>query len=156
MRYAFRLNGQSQFYDGDLTQRLLDVIRIDFGLMGTKEGCQEGECGACLVFIDGDIYNACLVPMGNVISRSVETIEHFSTTDAYARIANAYQTQGAVQCGYCTPGMVMATHALLKSGKGHTLEEVQLELSGNLCRCTGYQSIFGAIQILVKEDKCDD
>lgn len=150
MKYTFHLNGQSISYEGDLSRRLLDVLRIDHGLTGTKEGCQEGECGACLVFIDGDIYNSCLVPLGNVIDRHVETIEHFSQTEAYHRIAQAYLEMGAVQCGYCTPGMVMATQALLKTGKVYGLEDIKMALSGNLCRCTGYQSIFAAIETLTK------
>lgn len=151
MRYEFMLNGTSYMVEGDLTRRLLDVIREDHGLMGTKESCQEGECGACLVFIDDEIYNSCLVPIGNVIDHSVVTIEHFSKSTDYERIAKAYLDTGAVQCGYCTPGMVMATQALLKQNKMFTLDEIKLELSGNLCRCTGYQTIFEAVEKLLEE-----
>lgn len=155
MRNEYILNGTSFRVEGDLTRRLLDVIRDDHSLMGTKESCQEGECGACLVFIDDEIYNSCLVPIGNVIDHSVVTIEDFSKTVDYERIAKAYLDTGAVQCGYCTPGMVMATQALLKQKKRFTLDEIKLELSGNLCRCTGYQTIFEAVEKLMEEVHTD-
>lgn len=135
----------------DLTRRLLDFIRIDCGLTATKESCQEGECGACLVLVDGEIYNSCLLPVGNLVSKSVITLECFSKSKIYKAIENAYLEEGAVQCGFCTPGMVMATYALLKKNSNHTLESIRLDLSGNLCRCTGYQTIFKAIEKLIKE-----
>lgn len=153
--YQYILNGQNKKVDCELSRRLLDVIRIDEGLTGTKEGCQEGECGACLVFIDGEIFNSCLVPMANVIGKSVVTIEAFSQTEEYRRIENAFLACGAVQCGFCTPGMVMATAALLKSGLPLDQESVRIGLSGNLCRCTGYQTIFEAVCSL-KESGCQD
>ncbi len=145
------LNGDPVIVEGDLTRRLLDFIRNEQGLMGSKEGCQEGECGACLVFIDDDIFNACLVPIGNVIGRRVTTIEAFSKTDRYQAIEKAYLETGAVQCGYCTPGMVMATEAILRKNQALSLEAIQLELSGNLCRCTGYQTIFEAVRRLLNK-----
>lgn len=144
----FILNGNPTEVPDDLTRRLLDIIRVDQGLTGTKESCQEGECGACLVLVDDEIYNSCLVPVGNVIDRYVITIEDFSKSDIYKKIEDAFLDAGAVQCGFCTPGMVMATYALIKTGKKYTLEEIKLALSGNLCRCTGYQMIFKAVQIL--------
>ncbi|MBM7561733.1 (2Fe-2S)-binding protein [Fusibacter tunisiensis] len=147
----FKLNTQEVEVPKDLTRRLLDVIRVDQGLTGTKESCQEGECGACMVLIDDEIYNSCLVPVGNVIGKSVETIEQFKEREIYKRIEEAFVKAGAVQCGFCTPGMVMATYALLKTGEKHSLEDVKLALSGNLCRCTGYQTIFKAVQLLQEE-----
>ncbi len=146
--FEYRLNGELIKIEAnaDLTRRLLDVIRDDHGLTGTKEGCGEGECGACLVFIDGEIYNACLVPLANVIDQSVVTIEAYAKTEEFSRIAAAFSDAGAVQCGYCTPGMVMATSALLKKQPKPTLQDVKEGLSGNLCRCTGYQTIFEAVQ----------
>lgn len=153
--YQYTLNGEKKFIDYALSRRLLDVIRINEGLTGTKEGCQEGECGACLVFIDGEIFNSCLVPMSNVIGKSVVTIEAYSKTEEYRRIEKAFQDTGAVQCGYCTPGMVMATAALLKSGIPLDEESVRIGLSGNLCRCTGYQTIFEAVCSL-KESGCEN
>jgi carbon-monoxide dehydrogenase small subunit len=146
----FYLNGNQTNVPIDMTRRLLDVIRVDHGLTGVKESCQEGECGACLVLIDDEIYNSCLVPVGNAIDRHVETIEYFSQREVYHRIEQAFLDAGAVQCGFCTPGMVMATYALIKTGKIYTLDEIKLALSGNLCRCTGYQMIFEAIQNLQK------
>jgi carbon-monoxide dehydrogenase small subunit len=153
--YQYTLNGDKKSITCALSRRLLDVIRVDEGLTGTKEGCQEGECGACLVFIDGQIFNSCLVPMANVIDKSVVTIEAFSETAEYRRIEKAFLDIGAVQCGFCTPGMVMATSALLKSGLPLDQESVRIGLSGNLCRCTGYQTIFEAICSL-KEGGCRD
>ena len=146
-----QININHKYYDLplDLSRRLLDVIRIECGLTGTKESCQEGECGACLVLIDGEIYNACLMPVGNVIGKEVITIEAFSKSKIYKAIENAYLEEGAVQCGFCTPGMVMATYALLKKGPHQTLETIRRDLSGNLCRCTGYQTIFMAINKLL-------
>ncbi|MCK8060385.1 MULTISPECIES: (2Fe-2S)-binding protein [unclassified Fusibacter] len=143
---SFELNGKMINMGCELTRRLLDVLRIDFGLTGTKEGCQEGECGACLVFIDGQILNSCVVPVGNVIGKSVITIEGYAATEEYQRIERAFLEYGAVQCGYCTPGMVMAVGALLKSGQPLEDKTIKSALSGNLCRCTGYQTIFDAVK----------
>jgi carbon-monoxide dehydrogenase small subunit len=143
--YQFVLNGEKRFIECELSRRLLDVIRIDEGLTGTKEGCQEGECGACLVFIDDEIFNSCLVPMSNVVGKSVVTIEAYAKTEEYQRIERAFLEAGAVQCGYCTPGMVMAVSSLLRSGKPLDEDAVRMGLSGNLCRCTGYQTIFEAV-----------
>lgn len=153
--YEYILNGETKKIDCELSRRLLDVIRIDEGLTGTKEGCQEGECGACLVFIDGEIFNSCLVPMANVVDKSVVTIEAFAMTEEYQRIEKAFLDIGAVQCGFCTPGMVMATAALLKSGVPLDEDAVRIGLSGNLCRCTGYQTIFEAVCSL-RESGCQD
>lgn len=146
--YHFHLNGEEKSIDCELSRRLLDVIRIDEGLTGTKEGCQEGECGACLVFIDDEIFNSCLVPMSNVVGKSVITIEAYAKTEEYQRIETAFLEAGAVQCGYCTPGMVMAVAALIRSGRILDEETVRMGLSGNLCRCTGYQTIFKAVSSL--------
>lgn len=148
--YTYTLNGDIKSIPRDLSRRLLDVIRIDEDLTGTKEGCQEGECGACLVFIDDQLINACLVPMANVIDKSVVTVEAFAQTEDYQRIEKAFVESGAVQCGYCTPGMVMAVAALLKSGRSLDENTVREGLSGNLCRCTGYQTIFEAVKNLDK------
>lgn len=142
--YTYTLNGEVKTINVALSRRLLDVLRIDEGLTGTKEGCQEGECGACLVFIDDALMNACLVPMANVVGKRVVTIEAFSKTEQYKRIEDAFVKYGAVQCGFCTPGMVMAVEALLKSGAPLDEAAVRKGLSGNLCRCTGYQTIFEA------------
>jgi len=153
---TYILNGIEKEITCELTRRLLDVIRIDEGLTGTKESCQEGECGACLVLINDEIFNACLVPMGNVIGKSVVTIEAFAQTDQYKKIEKAFLEAGAVQCGYCTPGMVMATTNLLNSGVELNEATVKEGLAGNLCRCTGYTTIFEAVKSLSEERDADD
>lgn len=151
MKIDFILNGEAVSTESTYTRRLLDVIREDFDLIGTKEGCAEGECGACLVFMDDLLVNSCMVPMGNAVGKSIVTIEAFAKTDAYKAIENAFMSSGAVQCGYCTPGMVMAVFELFKKYKTPNLQQVKEGLSGNLCRCTGYQMIFEAVQMLVEE-----
>lgn len=148
MKIKFNLNNELVETETTLSKRLLDVIRENFDLTGTKEGCAEGECGACLVFVDDEIVNSCLVPIANVIGKKVVTIEAFAKTNDYKHIEGAFLKAGAVQCGYCTPGMVMAIHYLLRNNPNPSPEEVREGLSGNLCRCTGYQSIFEAVEFL--------
>lgn len=150
MKIKFELNHEVVEVETTLSKRLLDVIREDFDLIGTKEGCAEGECGACLVYVDDLLVNSCLVPIANVVDKQVITIEAFSKTKSYQKIEDAFVKAGAVQCGYCTPGMVMAVHELLKQYPNPTVEEVKEGLSGNLCRCTGYQSIFEAVNLLLE------
>ena len=150
MKINFKLNHENVIADTTLSKRLLDVIREDFNLTGTKEGCAEGECGACLVYVDDVLMNSCLVPMANVVDKHVLTIEAISKTDSYKKIEHAFIKAGAVQCGYCTPGMVLAVNELLKNNSNPNLDEVKEGLSGNLCRCTGYQSIFDAVQMLIE------
>jgi len=142
----FRLNGREVSASGDPLRRLLDVLREDFGLTGVKEGCGEGECGACAVLIDGRLVNSCLVPVGDVEGRSVLTVEGFRETDRYRAIAAAMEETGAVQCGFCTPGFVMAAEALLRKNPDPSVEEIREALSGNLCRCTGYHAIVYAVR----------
>jgi carbon-monoxide dehydrogenase small subunit/xanthine dehydrogenase small subunit len=121
-------------------RRLLDVLREECGLTGTKEGCGEGECGACTVLLDGQAVNACLVPFGQVRGRSVKTIEGLRGKHP---LQEAFVTEGGAQCGICTPGMIMAAVALPKDA---TLDDVRVGLAGNICRCTGYTGIYRAIQ----------
>jgi len=142
----FRLNGRKVSAAGDPLRRLLDVLREDFGLTGVKEGCGEGECGACAVLMDGELVNSCLVPLGDVEGRSVLTVEGFRDTDRYRAIAAAMEETGAVQCGFCTPGFVMAAEALLRRNPDPSVEEIREALSGNLCRCTGYHAIVHAVR----------
>jgi len=153
MKITFTLNGEPVTVETTLSMRLLDVIRNDLGLTGTKEGCGEGECGACQVYLDGKLVNSCLVPMNNVIGKEVLTIEGFAKTEAYKKIEEGYIEEGGVQCGFCTPGMVMATHALLRDNPHPNDAEIKEGLAGNICRCTGYQTIFKAIHKLAKEDE---
>lgn len=146
----FVLNGESVLIKTALSRRLLDVLREDFALTGTKEGCGEGECGACVVFLDGELVNSCLLPMHAVMHKDVLTIEGLAQTEHYHIIEEAFVTSGAVQCGFCTPGMVMATEYLLRKYKAPTEAQIKEGLSGNICRCTGYQTILEAVQKVFK------
>ncbi len=156
MIVEFKLNGEDVKVETGLAMRLLDVIRNDFDLKGTKEGCAEGECGACIVFLDGMIVNSCMMPMNNVIGKEVVTIEGFSKTERYKEIEKAFMVEGAVQCGFCTPGMVMATEGLLKLGISLTEEDIKVGLSGNICRSTGYEAIYRAVRKLTQEVVLND
>ena len=156
MIVEFKLNGENVKVETGLAMRLLDVIRNDFNLTGTKEGCAEGECGACIVFLDGMMVNSCMVPMNNVIGKEVVTIEGFSKTERYKKIEKAFMEEGAVQCGFCTPGMVMATEGLLKLGISLSEEDIKEGLSGNICRCTGYEAIYKAVRKLTQEAVLND
>jgi aerobic carbon-monoxide dehydrogenase small subunit len=144
MSVRFRLNGKQVDVRAPAMKRLLDVLREDCGLTGTKEGCGEGECGACTVLLDGRAVNACLVPFGQVRGRSVKTIEGLRGRHP---LQQAFVTEGGTQCGICTPGMIMAAAALPHDA---TLDEVRTGLAGNLCRCTGYMGIYRAIQNVQK------
>jgi len=136
---AFVLNGTRVALRVHPLKRLLDVLREDCGLTGTKEGCGEGECGACTVLVDGKAVNACLVPVAQVRGAAVTTIEGLNGRHPLQR---AFAEHGGAQCGICTPGMVMVAAAL---GPHPTLDEVRTGLAGNLCRCTGYLGIYRSI-----------
>ena len=122
--------------------RLLDVLREDCGLTGTKEGCGEGECGACTVLLDGAAVDACLVPVAHAHGATITTIEGAGAHPAGTRLQACFETHGAAQCGICTPGMIMAAMTVTV---GTPAEDVPAALAGNLCRCTGYSSIFRAV-----------
>jgi aerobic-type carbon monoxide dehydrogenase small subunit (CoxS/CutS family) len=134
------LNGKAIDVRAHPMKRLLDVLREDCGLTGTKEGCGEGECGACTVLLDGQAVNACLVPFAHVRGRKVTTIEGLKGRHPLQR---AFVSEGGTQCGMCTPGMIVAAAALPRNA---TAEQVRLGLAGNICRCTGYMGIYRAIQ----------
>jgi len=136
----FTLNGTAVNVRAHPMKRLLDVLREDCGLTGTKEGCGEGECGACTVLIDGAAVNACLVPVAQVRGRKVLTIEGLRGRHP---LQGAFVTEGGAQCGICTPGMIMAAAALPRNA---TAEDVKHGLAGNICRCTGYTGIYRAIE----------
>jgi len=145
MDVKFKLNGQEKTYDGKPAARLLDVLREEYQLTGTKTGCKEGECGACSVIIDGRLINSCLVAMGSLEGADVLTIEGYSETARFEVLQKSYASYSAVQCGFCIPGMVMASEALLAKNPHPTEAEIRDGISGNLCRCTGYNSIVSAI-----------
>lgn len=136
----FSLNGRAVRVGAHPMKRLLDVLRQDCGLTGTKEGCGEGECGACTVLIEGEPVNSCLVPLAQVRGRRVETIEALDGTHP---LQEAFVAEGGAQCGICTPGMILAALAL---GPDPTLEQMREGLAGNLCRCTGYEGIYRSIR----------
>jgi len=126
--------------------RLLDVLREDLGLTGTKEGCGEGECGACAVLLDGELVNSCLVPVIQVEGRSVLTVEGLEKEGRLHPVQEAFAQTGGTQCGICTPGMILASYQLLERNPHPTDEQIRAGLAGNLCRCTGYQKIFDAVK----------
>ncbi len=151
MKISFILNKKNVEVDVSPSMRLLDVVRDVLGLTGTKEGCGEGECGACTVLVNDEPYNSCLTPIINVANKEVMTIEGFRETKSYRIIADAFASQGGSQCGFCTPGMILATYAVLKKNPHPSEEEARLALSGNLCRCTGYQAIVDAVMLAAKK-----
>ena len=136
------VNGKKQTLSAYPMERLLDVLREQLRLTGTKEGCGEGECGACSVMIDGRIVNSCLVPVAQVEGADIKTIEGVATGDQLHRVQQAFIECGGAQCGICTPGMVLAAVNLLERTPNPTEEEIRNGLAGNLCRCTGYMKIF--------------
>jgi aerobic carbon-monoxide dehydrogenase small subunit len=140
----FTLNGARRAVTAHPMKRLLDVLREDCGLTGTKEGCGEGECGACTVLVNGAAVNACLVPFAQVGGKSVVTIEGLGGNHP---LQHAFVEHGGAQCGICTPGMIMAAVAL---DPGPSLDDIRAGLAGNLCRCTGYSAIYRAIQAATK------
>ena len=139
------VNGVRHTINAHPMARLLDVLREELGLTGTKEGCGEGECGACSVFIDDRIVNSCLVPVAQVEGAKVETIEGIASAEQLSSVQEAFIECGGAQCGICTPGMVMAAVNLLGRNDQPTEEEIRAGLAGNLCRCTGYMKIFEAV-----------
>ena len=146
----FTLNGTTVSLDVLGTRRLLDVLREDLHLTGTKEGCGEGECGACSVLIDGEVVDSCLVAVGQVEGREVTTVEGLADGARLTALQQAFIEHGAAQCGICTPGMLLAAHALLQQSKRLDADEVRQGLAGNLCRCTGYTKIIDAVVACAK------
>ncbi len=139
------VNGQRATVRVHAMERLLDVLRHELGLTGTKEGCGEGECGSCSVLMDGVLVNSCLIPVLQAKGADIVTIEGLSSDRQLAKLQQAFLDCGGAQCGICTPGMILAVHHLLRRRPQPTLEEIREGLSGNLCRCTGYMQIFDAV-----------
>ena len=147
----FTLNGIPVETEAHATVRLIDLIRDDFRLIGTKEGCGEGECGACSVFVNNSIQNSCLIPIGSIEGADIQTIEGIMETEQFKLLDESYSEAGGVQCGYCIPGMIMASAALLSKNPHPSDGEVREGISGNLCRCTGYNMIVDAINLAAKK-----
>jgi carbon-monoxide dehydrogenase small subunit len=139
------VNREAQTLHAYPMERLLDVLREQLRLTGTKEGCGEGECGACSVMIDGRIVNSCLVPVAQVENTEIKTIEGVATGDQLHRVQQGFIECGGAQCGICTPGMVLAAVNLLEHTPNPTEAEIRNGLAGNLCRCTGYMKIFESV-----------
>ena len=147
MIVEFCLNGQPVSLETAPDRRVVDVLREELGLTGTKECCGSGECGACTILVDGESRLSCLMLAAQLTGRSVTTIEGVAGEAGMHIVQRAFVEQGAVQCGFCTPGMILATLDLLRRIPNPTREEVRRELSGNLCRCTGYQKIVDAVMV---------
>jgi carbon-monoxide dehydrogenase small subunit len=149
----FTLNGKEVSYGGGAAERLLDVLREDFGCKSVKCGCREGECGACSVLVDGELKNSCCVAMGAVSGSEVMTLEGYRETERFKALDRAFGAVSAVQCGFCIPGMILAAEALLSHNPHPGETEIRDGISGNLCRCTGYNAIVDAIATASKEGK---
>jgi carbon-monoxide dehydrogenase small subunit len=146
VQISFTINGDAVTVDVHPMARLLDVIRQQLRLTGTKEGCGEGECGACSVLIDGELVNSCLTPVLQVEGASVTTIEGVATGEQLDAVQEAFIAHGGAQCGICTPGMVLAAVSLRDRNSQPSDDDIRTALSGNLCRCTGYMKIFEAVR----------
>lgn len=145
MHIELTVNGELRSADVEPMTRLIDIIRNDLRLTGTKEGCGEGECGACSVIMDGRLVTSCLVPAIQAAGSSITTIEGIGTPERPSDLQVIFNEEGAIHCGFCTPGMIVAAHSLLERNPEPNDDEIRRELSGNICRCTGYGSICGAV-----------
>jgi aerobic carbon-monoxide dehydrogenase small subunit len=145
------VNRKRRTFTGPPFRRLIDVLREDFGLTGTKEGCGEGECGACTVLVDGEPVNSCLIPVCQVEGQSIRTVESLGRPDALNALQEKFLHGGGAQCGICTPGMLMTATAWIENGGSDDPAEIRRVLAGNLCRCTGYQHIVDAVASAVRE-----
>jgi carbon-monoxide dehydrogenase small subunit len=145
--FAFTVNGGRVEVEASGMRRLLDVLRDDLALTGTKEGCGEGECGACSVLLDGAVVDACLVPVSQAQGASVQTVEGLAPEGSLGALQQAFLETGGAQCGICTPGLLIAGEAFLASGASPTDENIREAIAGNLCRCTGYTKIIEAIAL---------
>ena len=152
----FEVNGILQELKIKTHQTLLEVLRDQLGLTGTKEGCGTGECGACTVLMDGAAVNSCLMPAALAQGKKITTIEGLAAEGQLHPLQEAFVEHGAVQCGYCTPGMIMTAKALLDQNVAPDVQEIRRYMSGNLCRCTGYSKIVEAVQAVSKKMKEGD
>jgi carbon-monoxide dehydrogenase small subunit len=143
--FSFTVNAEPKQVCVYPMERLIDVLRLELGLTGTKEGCGEGECGSCSVLMDDTLVNSCLVPVLQAARTSIVTIEGLASSGRLHVLQEAFLECGGAQCGICTPGMILAAHHLLQGNPAPTVEEIREGLSGNLCRCTGYSQILEAV-----------
>ncbi|MFB0557712.1 MAG: (2Fe-2S)-binding protein [Candidatus Bathyarchaeia archaeon] len=145
MRFVFELNGKRVACEGIDNQTLLDLLRNELGVTSVKRGCEEGECGACMVLLDGMPVTSCLVLAPQVDGRKVITVEGLEYDPLMIRLREAFMEDGAVQCGYCTPGMLISSYALLRENPRPKEDDVKAAILGNICRCTGYVKIIEAV-----------
>src|SRR5262245_11817388 len=146
MKIAMTVNGHQLEIEVNGMKRLLDVLREDLHLTGTKEGCGEGECGACSVIVDGQVINSCLVPVCQMQQAKITTVEGIAIDGRLAPLQQAFLLFGGAQCGICTPGMLIAARVLLDSNPQPSIDEIKESIAGNLCRCTGYTKIIESIK----------
>src|SRR6185437_10432823 len=147
LQFKATINGRHISRSAKPHQRLLDFIRDDLNLTGNKEGCGAGECGTCSVFVDGVLMKSCLMPVAKAQGATIETVESLAKSGKLSLLQKAFHKTGASQCGYCIPGMVMAATAALRANPLAGREEIKERLGGNICRCTGYQKIFDAVEL---------
>lgn len=150
-RITFTVNGEKKIFEGNPLRRLIDVLREDMGLTGVKEGCSEGECGACSVIKDGKLVTSCITAIGSCEGSDILTIEGIRDTEKGKVIISSFSEGGAVQCGFCIPGMVLAAYVLLNENPNPGEEEIRQALSGNICRCTGYDLIVDSIKLAAEK-----
>lgn len=155
MQIRFTVNGTEMTLQVPPDRRLVDILREDLGLTATKIGCGEGECGACTVIVDGKTVDSCLLPACQLEGRSITTLEGITPAEGLHPIQQAFMEQGAVQCGFCIPGMVLAAKALLDQNPSPSEGDIRTALSGNLCRCTGYVKIVKAVEDASRRYGCE-
>ena len=147
----FNVNGKDVKLTVDDSLRLLDILRDELGLTGTKEGCAVGECGACTVIMNGEAVNSCMILAEQVQNAKVETVENLEKNEVLSKLQDAFLDNGAIQCGFCTPGMLMSAKALLDKSPTPSEEEIKTALEGNLCRCTGYIPILNSVKDAIEK-----
>jgi carbon-monoxide dehydrogenase small subunit len=153
MRVSLTVNGVAREADADGGESLLSMLRDSLGLVGTKNACEQGECGSCSVYLDGVLVCSCLVLAGQAAGREVVTVEGLAPAGQLDPVQQAFAEAGAVQCGFCTPGLVMAAHDLLRRVSDPSDSQIREELAGNLCRCTGYQTIIDAVRLAARRTR---
>lgn len=144
MKITFTLNDSETHVDVSSNKLLLDLLRTDLGVLSVKKGCEQGECGVCTVLVDGEPVNSCLVLVERLSGRKVTTLEGLGDNDLMQALQKAFVEDGAIQCGFCTPGMLLSAYSLLRKNRKPSLDDVRRAIEGNLCRCTGYTKIIHA------------
>lgn len=151
MKIEMTVNGEKRTLDADPLSRLLDILRNDLSLTGTKEGCGEGECGACSALMNGLLVNTCLIPIGQCNGAEILTIEGLASSKRGEVLSEAFAEAHSVQCGFCTPGMVLAAESVLRKIPKPSEQQIREGLAGNICRCTGYDMIIDGIQLAAEK-----